>query len=85
MAGTKTAVTKAAATKVKTTPKKAATKRGLSRGQKVACDVCGLIVTVNEIGDDVYEEDDVLLCCGKPMKAKAAAKKVTATKKATKK
>jgi hypothetical protein len=71
----KTPVKKAAPVKAATAKKKATTKRNLNRGQALACDVCGLAVTVEEIGDLVVEEDSVLLCCGKPMKAKAAVKK----------
>ncbi len=76
-AETKKAPAKAAA------PKKAVAKRNLNKGQTVECEVCGLAVTVTEIGGVAIEEDDVLLCCGKPMKAKAkgAAKAKTAARK----
>jgi hypothetical protein len=65
----KTAVKKAPG--VKKTP----TKRNINKGQKLACEVCGLSVMVEEIGGVVVEEDSVLLCCGKPMKDKATVKK----------
>jgi len=79
----KTAPRKAPATKATTTgakvaqaaTKKPASKRGIDKGQTLACEVCGLAVTVDQIGDVAVEEDTVLLCCGKPMKANAAAKK----------
>ncbi len=58
------------------TKKKPAAKRKLNKGQALACEVCGLSVVVDEIGGVAFEEDSVLLCCGKPMKEKAAAKKV---------
>jgi hypothetical protein len=57
-----------------TEAKKTPTKRNISRGQTLACEVCGLSVTVEEIGGMVVEEDNVLLCCGKPMKEKATVK-----------
>jgi hypothetical protein len=69
------------AKEVKTTVKKAAVakktpiKKKVTKGQSLACEVCGLSVTVEEIGNLIVEEDSVLLCCGKPMKAKAAVKK----------
>ncbi len=56
--------------------KKPAAKRNLKKGQALACEVCGLAVVVDEIGGVAVEEDSVLLRCGEPMKAKAAAKKV---------
>jgi len=81
MAVTK-AAKKAAPAKAKAPAKKVVSKRGLGKGQAVTCEVCGLAVTVDQIGDEVVEEDTVLLCCGKPMKkktsAKAAAKKAPA-------
>jgi hypothetical protein len=50
-------------------------KKKYSKGQTLACEVCGLSVVVNEIGDQVVEEDAILLCCGEPMKEKVAVKK----------
>ncbi len=79
MAVTSKAAKKATPAKAKAPAKKVASKRGLNKGQAVECEVCGLAVTVDQIGDEVVEEDAVLLCCGKPMKkAKAAAKKAPA-------
>ncbi len=63
------------ATKAKTSQRKATSKRGLSKGQTLTCQECGLIVTISDLGDAVVEEDDVLLCCGKPMKARASTRK----------
>lgn len=63
-------------TKVETTGKKAPTKRKLSKGQALTCEVCGLSVVVAEIGGVAVEEDSFLLCCSKPMKEKPTAKKV---------
>jgi hypothetical protein len=73
--GAKTADKKAPAAKVATPQRKTATKRNISKGQAFACEVCGLSVMVEAIGDAVVEEDNVLLCCGKPMKQKAGVKK----------
>lgn len=62
--------------KKETAKKKGAIKKKkLSKGQVMTCEVCGLAITVEEIGDDVIEEDSVLLCCGKPMKEKKPAAK----------
>jgi hypothetical protein len=78
----KTPAKKTTAPKAAASPKKATTKK-YNKGQKLACEVCGLAVAVEEIGGLVVEEDSVLLCCGKPLKAKAAAKKASATKAAS--
>jgi hypothetical protein len=59
------------ATEVKKTP----TKRNINKGQALACEVCGISVTVEEIGGMIVEEDNVLICCGKRMKEKATIKK----------
>jgi hypothetical protein len=63
-------------------PVKAAVKKKVAKGETYACQVCGLGVTVEEIGDLVVEQDSVLLCCGAPMKKKAGAKKAAPVKKA---
>jgi hypothetical protein len=75
---------KKAAPKARAVSAKPATKRGVAKGEKVECQVCGLAVVVDQIGDIVVEEDNVLLCCGKPMK-KTAVKKVAAKKAPAKK
>jgi len=80
----KTTTAKAAApSKLAVPAKKAVGKKKYNKGQELACEVCGLAVTVEDIGGLVVEEDSVLLCCGKPLKAKAAAKKSPAKKAAT--
>ena len=66
---------KSAEAKVGTSQKKTLAKKKLSKGQALACEVCGLSVVVEEIGDMLVEEDSILLCCGKPMKQKVATKK----------
>jgi hypothetical protein len=57
--------------------KKTQDKKTLSKGDCLACEVCGLSVTIDE--NHAYTEDSVLVCCGKPMKQKA--KKVSASNK----
>jgi hypothetical protein len=71
------AVKKAAVAKkpVAKAPAKAAARKKHTKGDYYGCEVCGLGVTITEIGGVVVEERSVLLCCGKPMKQKAAAKK----------
>ena len=73
--------TKAATTKKKTTPQKKsapvkpAARKKVSKGESLVCAVCGLSVSVKEVGDIAIRRDRVLLCCGKPMKAKASKPK----------
>jgi hypothetical protein len=62
------------AVKTATTAKKAA-KRTVNNGDSLTCEVCGLSVVVEEIGGVPVAEETVLLCCGKPMKAKAGKTK----------
>ena len=71
----KTLDKKATMAKVETSQKKTPIKKNVSKGQALACEMCGMSVIVEEIGGVVVEEDSVLLCCGKPMKDKAAVKK----------
>ena len=71
------------AVKMATTKKKAA-KRTVKNGDSLKCEVCGLSVVVAEIGGVPVAEETVLLCCGKPMKAKAS-KATTSKAKVTKK
>jgi hypothetical protein len=67
---------KVAAPKGKTETAKATTKKRVSKGESMACEVCGLSVVVEEVGGIAVAEESVLLCCGKPMKAKASKAKV---------
>ena len=85
---TKTKVSQAAAKPAAKAPpakKKAAAKKKLNAGQAMACEVCGLSVTIDEVGGEVVEQDTVLLCCGKPMQEKAVAAKAAVKKAAVKK
>ena len=60
------------------TATKAAVKKRVSKGEKVECDVCGLVVTVEDIGGIAVAEETTLLCCGKPMKSRKAPAKAKA-------
>lgn len=60
-------------------PKKTTSKR-VSKGESVECEVCGLAVTVEEVGDIAVSEETTLICCGKPMKARKVPQKAKATK-----
>ena len=71
----KAADKKATAAKIGTAQKKPFIKKKINKGQALACEVCGMSVVIEEIGDLVVEEDSVLLCCGKAMKDKATVKK----------
>jgi hypothetical protein len=77
MAEKKPAAKKSGAAKA--APAKAATKKRVSKGESLVCEVCGLSVVVEEVGGIAVAEEDVLLCCGKPMKT-TRAKKVAAKK-----
>ena len=59
--------------------KKPAKKR-VNTGDSLVCEVCGMSVIVEEIGGIPVAEETVLLCCGKPMKAKASKAKSTKKK-----
>jgi len=60
--------------------KPAATKkRTPARGEKLVCETCGIGVVVDEVTGVVLFEE--IICCGKPMKPKAAAAKQSAAKK----
>ena len=66
------------AVKTATTEKKTAkrtAKRTVNNGDSLTCGVCGLSVVVEELGGIPVAEETVLLCCGKPMKAKASKAK----------
>jgi hypothetical protein len=68
-------------------PAKAAVKKRVSKGQALACEVCGLAVVVEEVGGLVVSQESTLVCCGKLMKGKAkkaAVAKVTKPAKAAK-
>jgi hypothetical protein len=67
---------KAVAIKEKTTVKKTSVKptstrkkaaNKMAKGQSYSCDVCGLVVTVDEVCGCVDVCD--IVCCGKPMQA----------------
>ena len=58
-----------------------AEKKGVSKGTPMVCEVCGLSVVVERVGNVAIRRDDVLLCCSKPMEKKAT--KTSATKKKT--
>lgn len=76
-------VVKKAATAKKTPvkgPAKIAAKKRVSKGESIVCEVCGLSVVVEQVGDIVVSRGSVLLCCGKPMKQKAGKARVAATK-----
>jgi hypothetical protein len=61
-------------------PAKATANKRVSKGQAMACEVCGLAVVVEEVGGLVISEESTLLCCGKPMKGKAKTAKAAAAK-----
>ena len=64
----------------KPSPKaKATTKKRVSKGDSLKCEVCGLSVVVEEVGGIAIAEVSPILCCGKPMKKKT--KKIKAVKK----
>lgn len=54
-------------------------KKGSKKGEKYTCEVCGLVVTVDEECGCVQACD--IICCGKEMKPKAAKRRACCTKK----
>ncbi len=78
-AATKEKVTKG---KKAAAPEKVTAKNRASKGETLVCQVCGLSVTVEEIGDIALVQGRYLLCCEEPMKAKAS--KTQAARKAKK-
>ena len=72
---------KASAETAKKAPVKSAakptSKKRVSKGTSLECEVCGLAVVVEQVGDLVVSRESVLLCCSKPMKKKAAKAKAT--------
>jgi hypothetical protein len=64
------------------TARKPAARKKYDKGEALVCDVCGLAVTVDALGDYAYTEESALLCCGAPMKAKA--RKTSGTAKTSK-
>ena len=66
---------KTAESKGKTEKPKAVTRKRVNKGESMVCEVCGLSVVVEEVGGIAVEQDNILLCCGKPMKTKAKKSK----------
>lgn len=76
------ATKKAVSKTKKTTTKKAVTKKAVTpsgkkktevkKGSKYVCDVCGLVVSVDNVCGCVESCD--IICCGEPMKAKKIKK-----------
>ena len=61
-------------------PAKKLAKKKVNNGDSLVCEVCGMSVIVEEIGGIPVAEETTLLCCGKPMKAKASKAKSTKKK-----
>lgn len=79
VAAKKAAAPAKVAVKKATVPVKPAARKKVSKGESLACEICGLSVIVEEVGGIAVGQTNVLLCCGKPMKTKV--KKAKATKK----
>lgn len=58
----------------KTAPKRATTSKKVTKGSSYSCEVCGLVVSVDEVCGCVDYCD--IICCGEPMKERKV--KVTA-------
>ena len=67
----KKAATKGTATakkaSAKSTPNRKTAAKKMAKGQTYSCDVCGLVVTVDEVCGCVDVCD--IVCCGEPMQA----------------
>ena len=60
--------------------KKATAQTRKSEGDSLLCEVCGLSVVVETVGDLSISRESALLCCGKPMKAKVTKAKTSKVK-----
>ncbi len=71
----------AAKTNKATTTKKVASaaKKSVSKGDALVCNVCGMSVVIEQIGDVEVRRETELFCCDEPMKKKST--KAAATKK----
>lgn len=58
--------------------KKTPAKKKVTKGSSYACDVCGIVVSVDEVCGCVDTCD--IVCCGEPMKEKKPAKAKAAAK-----
>ena len=65
-----TPTSKVAAPKPAKATKNATVLKRVSKGDTVVCEICGLAVEVIEVGGIAVSHEDVLVCCGKPMKAR---------------
>jgi hypothetical protein len=61
---------------------KPAAKKSVAKGQTLNCEVCGMAVVIEQVGDVAVAQESVLLCCDEPMKPKAAKAAKTAAPKA---
>ena len=64
---------------------KPAARKTVAKGQALECQICGLAVVVEQVGDVTIAEESVLLCCEEPMKAKANKPKAKMAAKTAKK
>ena len=75
---------KATAGARRTVAKKAAVRTRKTKGDSLSCEVCGLSVVVETVGNLAISRESALLCCGTPMKTKVSkatpASKTTASK-----
>ena len=62
----------------KTTTKKTPAKKAVKKEQSYECEICGLVVTVDEACGCIETCD--ILCCGQPMKKKKIKPKVASKK-----
>ena len=59
----------------KAIPKKKTTTRKVNKGDSLVCEVCGLTLAVEQVGNIAFVEENALLCCGKPLTKKATKTK----------
>lgn len=65
------AATKAATTRKAVPAKKTAATRKLAKGDSLECNMCGLVITIDE--DCGCAEEHMILCCDEPMAARKKA------------
>ncbi|MDD4931754.1 MAG: hypothetical protein PHG66_06455 [Candidatus Colwellbacteria bacterium] len=77
---TKVTTPKKTTAKIAKAPVKSTSKKAIKKGESLVCGICGLSVSIERIGDITVRKENVLLCCGKPMKTKVSKLKTKETK-----
>jgi len=61
-------------------PTKSAATKKITRGDSYVCGVCGLAVTVEEVGNIALVAESPIICCGEVMKKQKGKARVKKTR-----